>query len=680
MNRSKLLMCAAAIVAAACQDRQSPPAAPSYEIHDAAHDLVNSHFYWLPPMTRQPSFTGTFDGNLSPVVEITELPAGTVCGADGPNGTRIPRPIAMFTTTTGPGSETVRVDPAGQLYIVNWHTRAFNLNVVCTYRIRFLVAGLQLGIADVDVVSSGAQLKRVDTDEFVPLLDDGTLPIKARVEFGAVTFAATGDPTACRPGRDCGEAVVSPGQDAKVLTVQQTAGLFLPAAALREQIVVLIESRTDRPCIPRSSLGVPQFDDCYRYEVSPTQTSIERLSVAQSTSGEINTSYVFGDGNDATQGDNVIVGMCVEVGNLSPAQQALLQIFRFEPSTGNVNALANVSGAFLPCDPNFGTPTPVAASGVLRQGWHLVTRSLWALFGARTAYASTTVIHLGLGGSTCCTSYFTWGLAAVLSPNGPTSFSVSPGATVAPSVIVKDGGGTPMAGAIVTFSVGAGNGTITGTNPVTTGADGIAQVSWQLPSTAGTYTLTASVPAAAGSPISFTATATASALIDFETYPDETPTCASCPLTTEYASRGVVFSFSSTFTTLTNAQLFLSSPSYDPVGGPPNHSVTSAASEGGGFFSGIVRMTFAGLPTSVTFQARGPNSIPLFPVSALNASGGAIASSQISRTNVSTYTPAGVIGPFRQETVTITNAGGIGSVDVVISGFIVLIDNVAITP
>src|SRR3989441_6416433 len=99
MNRSRLLMCAAAILAAACQDRQSPPAAPSYEIHDAAHDLVNSHFYWLPPMTRQPTFTGTFDGKLSPTVEISELGGGTRCSNHAG---------ATFTTTTGPGSETVR--------------------------------------------------------------------------------------------------------------------------------------------------------------------------------------------------------------------------------------------------------------------------------------------------------------------------------------------------------------------------------------------------------------------------------------------------------------------------------------------------------------------------------------------------------------------------------------------
>src|SRR5256712_5677666 len=212
-------------------------------------------------------------------------------------------------------------------YIVNWHTKAFNLNTACTYRIRFLVAGLQLGLADVDVVDNGAQLQRVDTDEFVPLLDDGTLPIKGRVELGAVTFAVTGDATACRPGRDCGEAVVTPvaGQDVTVLTTAQTAGLFIPAAALREQIIVLIESRTDRPCIPLSSLALPQFDDCYRYEVNPT-VSIERLAPRQVTEGEVHNSYRF-------QSD-VIVGMCVEVGNLSPAEQARLDLFRFDPVAG----------------------------------------------------------------------------------------------------------------------------------------------------------------------------------------------------------------------------------------------------------------------------------------------------------------------------------------------------------
>jgi hypothetical protein len=491
MNRARLLMCAAAMLAAACQDRQSPPTAPSFLIQDAAHG-GNPHFYWLPPMTRQPSFTGTFDGTLAPVVEISELGGVTGCSN---------HVVTTFTTTTGPGSEMVRVDLVNQLYIVNWHTKAFNLNTACTYRIRFLVAGLELGIADVDVVATGAQLKRVDTNEFVPLLDDGTLSIKARVEFGAVTFAVTGDATACRPGRDCGEAVVTPvqGQDMTVLTVGQTAGLFIPAGALAEQVVVLIESRSDRPCIPVGSMALPQFPDCYRYEVNPT-ASIERLAPRQVTEGEIHNSYRF-------QTD-VIVGMCVEVGNLTPGQQARLDLFRFDPVAGTVNTLPDAPARFLPCDPNFGTTPPVGASGVLQRGWRVVMNGLHALVGARTAFASTSVVHVGLGGSTCCTSYFTWGVPGVLFPNLPdTTFVVPVGSTVVPSVVVKDSGGTPIAGAMVTFA--AASGTIIGTNPVTTGADGIAQVSWQLPSAPGLHTLTASTPGAAESPRHFLATGTA---------------------------------------------------------------------------------------------------------------------------------------------------------------------------
>ena len=495
MNRSRLLMCAAAIFAAACQDRPSPTAAPSFLIQDAAHNGGNPHFFWLPPMTRQPTFTGTFDGTLSPVVEIRESAGPSPCVAN--------RLVAMFTTTTGPTLETVRVDLVNQLYIVNWHTKAFNLNSACTYRIRFLVAELQLGIAEVDVVDNGAQLKRVDTDQFVPLLDDGTLPIKARVEFGAVTFALTGDATACRPGRDCAEAVVTPvpGQDVTVLTTAQTAGLFIPAVALAEQVVVLIESRTDRPCIPLGNMALPQFPDCYRFEVNPT-ASIGRLAPRQVTEGEIHNSYRF-------QTD-VIVGMCVEVGNLSPGQKARLDLFRFDPVAGTVNTLPDAPARFLPCDPNFGTTPPVGASGVLLWGWRVAMNSLHALVGTRMAYASTSVVHEGLGGSTCCTSYFTWGLPGVLSATSAVAFIASPGSSVVPSVVVKDSGGTPMAGAMVTFAVGAASGTILGPNPVTTGADGIAQVSWALPASGtGPFSLTASAPGAAGSPVTFTAGTTA---------------------------------------------------------------------------------------------------------------------------------------------------------------------------
>src|SRR2546425_906916 len=254
---------ATALLAVACQDPRPLTSPPSFLIQDAAHSGGNPHVYWLPPMEAQPKFTGTFNGTLSPVIEISELPnaAKATCGAQGI--------IATFTTSTGPGGEKVGVDVVGQKYTVNWHTKDFPLNVDCNYRIRALISGLSqpLAIADVDVVSSGAALKRVDTGEFVPLLDDRTLPIKLRIEEGAVFFAATGD-DACRAGRDCAEAIVTGGQDATVLTDQKLAGVFIPANALfssdqrvggneyahalfsSDQIAVTIEQRTTRPCIP----------------------------------------------------------------------------------------------------------------------------------------------------------------------------------------------------------------------------------------------------------------------------------------------------------------------------------------------------------------------------------------------------------------------------------------------
>src|SRR5262245_49214654 len=85
-------------------DLVSPPA----EIVDATHNGGNRYFFFLPPFVAQPTFSGTFDPSLSPVVEICEW-TGAACA--------LPI-VARFTTTTGPGSETVRLDLPDSLYIV----------------------------------------------------------------------------------------------------------------------------------------------------------------------------------------------------------------------------------------------------------------------------------------------------------------------------------------------------------------------------------------------------------------------------------------------------------------------------------------------------------------------------------------------------------------------------------
>jgi len=82
----------------------------------------------------------------------------------------------------------------------------------------------------------------------------------------------------------------------------------------------------------------------------------------------------------------------------------------------------------------------------------------------------------------------------------------------APSVIVRDANGNPVAGVSVTFAVASGGGTVAPTSPVTTGANGIAAVtSWTLGTTAGPNTLTATATGLTGSPLTFTATGTAGA-------------------------------------------------------------------------------------------------------------------------------------------------------------------------
>lgn len=175
MLRLKRAVAVAAVLAvAACSaDSKSPlaPDVPRPTISDAAHAGAVPGFYFLPPMVQQPSYSGTFDAALQPRVEICEL-SGSVCGAT----------IAVF--TFGTGSSSVRVDVSGQHYIVNWKTSDYNLDVNKNYRISVYQGAFRLGFADVDVVGTAKDLKNVNTNQYIALLDDRTLPIKFRIETG----------------------------------------------------------------------------------------------------------------------------------------------------------------------------------------------------------------------------------------------------------------------------------------------------------------------------------------------------------------------------------------------------------------------------------------------------------------------------------------------------------------
>ena len=103
------------------------------------------------------------------------------------------------------------------------------------------------------------------------------------------------------------------------------------------------------------------------------------------------------------------------------------------------------------------------------------------------------------------------GAAGAIAVNGGNNQTAASGTAVPtpPSVKVTDAGGNAVNGAVVTFAVDTGDGSITGASQVTN-ASGIATIgSWTL-YRAGTNRLRASVAGLAGSPAMFTATATSS--------------------------------------------------------------------------------------------------------------------------------------------------------------------------
>jgi adhesin/invasin len=90
------------------------------------------------------------------------------------------------------------------------------------------------------------------------------------------------------------------------------------------------------------------------------------------------------------------------------------------------------------------------------------------------------------------------------------SATVGTAVATPPAVIVRDAGGTPVAGVAVTFAIAAGGGSVTG-GSATTGADGVATVgSWTLGNVADAnrLTATAGVENVSGNPVTFTATGT----------------------------------------------------------------------------------------------------------------------------------------------------------------------------
>jgi hypothetical protein len=367
MNRAAFFCLGTIVMVGACRDERAitKPAQPSFALSDGSNG-GNPHFFFLPPIVGQPRFSGTFNAQLAPVVQICQVDVAGNCV--GP--------------TFSPG--TVQLDGSAQQYQVNWNTDPATLVPGVVYRLSVSVAGQPLGFADVEPVSSGGQLKNLKTGDVFGLLDGRTLPLKFRIESGAFgTNCVT----------DCAEASVT-NDGATVVTNTGFAGVQLPAGWLTSpsQVIVTIERVTtidaatindagSKRCIPLPvSVAPQQFEGCYRFKTLPT----------------------------ATFAKFVTVGVCIPVTGLNEADLDAIQLYSVEEPVGEVpeiRALPNAPAPFVSC-PGF-TSTPLS-TGLLRGLPGQLLQQLARLVTPQRAYA----FHLGSGGSSCCFSRFGWVLPA----------------------------------------------------------------------------------------------------------------------------------------------------------------------------------------------------------------------------------------------------------------------------
>jgi hypothetical protein len=372
-----------AFAAVGCHGERSDSAGPSALILDGNHN-GNAFFFWLPPMQNQQApAEQVFSRQLSPTVTITNLCSGDV--------------IRTFA-----GSD-IQVDDAD--YHTNWHTTDDNLDSTCTYRIATLTGSRLLGVADVDVVDGGNELKNVDTGEFIPLLEDSTLPLKFFIGIGSQCE---------RVDSDCGEGTAQPGETTTIVTKYGQAGVVIPAGAVDQPVTVIIESADDRPCIP--GLPAPVFpgetgplgNSCYDFHTDPPLA-------------EVNATPKFNTG--------VTVGICAETGALDHATRDLLQIFQLHVGADPpIRALNNVPAPFLRCDPAY----PLLGSR--RSFLGAVAARLRSLVLPRPLFASTRVaLDVGAGGQADMFSRFSWALPSQIDfdfDQMPDIGSILPGATV----------------------------------------------------------------------------------------------------------------------------------------------------------------------------------------------------------------------------------------------------------
>ncbi len=495
MQRLALVVTAIAMLSVACKDQrivQPPPGAgPAYLISDGAHS-GNAFFFFLPPLVPDPSaffHAGTFNPNLSPVVDVCAL------NDDPQLHPAPPDPGAAHCVGNVFGPATMALDLMDEQYQLNWDTRASALVATNFYRIfvRGAPNGTALGFLDVDPVDQG--MKNLRTAQVVQFQDGRTLPIKVRIENRAYCISSNTDCVAKTVGTAGGDVL------AKFAGVRFFAG-NLPGdrVVIIEEVLLTVgekclNSVIEEVSTPRTDLL--EYPPCYQFRTDPGPTTF-----LTPTGIPLPTAAI-----------------CPVLTALPTSLAGHRQLFQEEHSAG----LQDANADFLPCTVPIG----------LRSGWRGLLARLLDFLRPRPAFAATAVIDLGAGGSTDGFSHFTNAVQSTIEPVSSTNQTATAGSVLPISVrLTAIHPAAEVAARLssvpVTFTTSAG--TVSARNGGLTNSDGLATADWTLPTTAGTYMLTASA-SAIGSPITFKVTATPPVTIDGLMSPGEWDGAATTPFT-----------------------------------------------------------------------------------------------------------------------------------------------------
>lgn len=441
------LWCLLALAVAACQGDQATrpsigdPPPPSSAISDGAHSNGNPDFWFLPPMVPNPEgnpkyLDNGFNPNLTPEVEITA--GATVI---------LPRTPASLN---------------GDHYHLNWKVPS---SPTTLYRVTVWVGSSDIGFADLWTSANNAELKNVNTNEYVPLKDGRTLPIKFVIEKYAL----------CRvPGEGpCASEVVS-------LAAGGTVEVTLPGTSTASGVSIPPQGSGPAPVITIE----PCEDEGGPYDLNPRVTDLPVYGPCLT---------IISDPPTADLANAATVFVCDITPflptTMSAAQRERLTLLRSDP--GAVTALPHTEHVCAPEVGAVGSLRGVLAD--LGDGrFRSAGRQLLAMLAPKPLYAAL-MLDVGAGGFTDEFSDFQFALPAKMAVVASTdNQSALAGSTlpIDPQVLVTDLGGEPVEKARVRFAdTQAGCEALPAGNGTETDASGNASTSWTLSSTHGANAL-----------------------------------------------------------------------------------------------------------------------------------------------------------------------------------------------